>query len=296
MFDEFSIDFSIAFSSTVLKLECENGTDSVMLEILPTTEIIHVHLGGNSWSCSIFKNLNNNLDEVAPNLKELYLFSFADYNIGRLPKTLEKLTLSYPKDNSYPKISEILEDCPNLIDLNLIDYHVGQDTHEIADKLKNKTRLSYLNLQSNRINSEGATVIAEALEINNTLTHLHLARNNIGNKGAEALLRTLEKNYSLTYLNLENQNEKIDSDILKQIDQFLQRNKYISEELAKEPDPKNPQKRANVFRRLFGNIQPIPALFGITVFYIASDPGRKTQALNISLPEELHNKIKDYIL
>ncbi|MBW8309735.1 MAG: SEL1-like repeat protein [Candidatus Paracaedibacteraceae bacterium] len=79
----------------------------------------------------------------------------------------------------------------NLMSLNLDSNRIGS---EGAKALANNTTLTSLDLSQNSIRSEGA----EALAKNTTLTSLDLSSNGIGPEGAEALA----KNTTLTFLDL----------------------------------------------------------------------------------------------
>ncbi len=74
----------------------------------------------------------------------------------------------------------------------------------LARALRRNNKLSILQLNSNRLGDEGGRIIAEALRDNTSLKTLGLARNSLGSKTAEAFLETLDfyGNLSLTQLSL----------------------------------------------------------------------------------------------
>ena len=74
------------------------------------------------------------------------------------------------------------------------------DVIKLAKALKKNKILTTLKLESNQINSKGATALADALIKNETLTTLHISENKIGDKGAIALASALIQNKSLKTL------------------------------------------------------------------------------------------------
>jgi len=74
----------------------------------------------------------------------------------------------------------------------------------LARALRRNNKLSILQLNSNRLGDEGGRIIAEALRDNTSLKTLGLARNSLGSKTAEAFLETLDfhGNLSLKQLSL----------------------------------------------------------------------------------------------
>jgi hypothetical protein len=73
--------------------------------------------------------------------------------------------------------------------------------------------------------------IIEALK-NSTITSLDLVGNNIGDEGAKALAKWLETTPTITSLNLNDDNERIDANIHKEIEGYLARNQNLAAEAA----------------------------------------------------------------
>ena len=72
----------------------------------------------------------------------------------------------------------------------------------LSGALKVNSRLTNLDLRSNRIGASGAQALSDALETNTTLTKLDLTDNDIGVSGARFLSKAIKINASLTTLNL----------------------------------------------------------------------------------------------
>jgi hypothetical protein len=70
--------------------------------------------------------------------------------------------------------------------------------------LKENTSLLQLDLSDNRIEADGAELLAQALSINKTLQELNLSDNTIGDKGAKSLAEALTINTTLKALDLTN--------------------------------------------------------------------------------------------
>uniref|UniRef100_A0A7S4AX98 Uncharacterized protein n=1 Tax=Pseudo-nitzschia australis TaxID=44445 RepID=A0A7S4AX98_9STRA len=72
----------------------------------------------------------------------------------------------------------------------------------IARALRHNNRLHVLQLNSNNLGDEGGEIIAEALRNNTGLKFLGLARNTLKSKTANALLQTLDFNRNVTLMHL----------------------------------------------------------------------------------------------
>lgn len=146
-------------------------------------------------------------------------------------------------------------ECTSLI---LIDNKIRDDQIiTIAKALQNNTSLTEIRLTSNQISHKGAIALAAALEQNITLTSLYLDVNQIGDEGFKAFAKTLQHNTTLTTLQLMDWGVQISDEsaramaaalkinttltslyidysdmnieIVKRIENFLERNKEIDE-------------------------------------------------------------------
>ncbi|KAL0226110.1 hypothetical protein P9112_013434 [Eukaryota sp. TZLM1-RC] len=104
-------------------------------------------------------------------------------------------------DHHPPSKEEILEDIKSNVNWNGLVDGVKKGVEGLVDG-----SITKLNLQFNKITSEGASALARALESNSTLTKLNLGDNKITSEGASALARALESNSTMTELNLGNNN------------------------------------------------------------------------------------------
>ncbi|XP_015275847.1 PREDICTED: leucine-rich repeat-containing protein 45 [Gekko japonicus] len=91
--------------------------------------------------------------------------------------------------------------------------------------------LQRLDLRNNQINHQGAGELSMALKNNSSLQELDLRWNNIGLLGGRALLNCLHSNRVLRQLELAGNN--IPSDILKAVDQAMERNQERQNILCK---------------------------------------------------------------
>ncbi|MCF8462707.1 MAG: hypothetical protein K9G11_02215 [Rickettsiaceae bacterium] len=73
---------------------------------------------------------------------------------------------------------------------------------ELANMLKNSSKLTYLCISNNNISNEAAEKIAEGIRENVSLTTLNLSYNKIGLEGAKKIAEGIRENSSLTTLNL----------------------------------------------------------------------------------------------
>ncbi|KRX01579.1 hypothetical protein PPERSA_01482 [Pseudocohnilembus persalinus] len=89
--------------------------------------------------------------------------------------------------------------------------------------LQTNKNITHLDLRNNRINQNGAHIIANIIRHNNTLSSLDLRWNEISNIGAQAILAALENNYSLVSLELAG--NSVQEQILQQIQQVTIQNR-----------------------------------------------------------------------
>lgn len=80
-----------------------------------------------------------------------------------------------------------------------------------------------LDLNNNELGPEVGPLIASCLKSNTTLETLDLKWNRLGNQGAKAILKGLNLNKTLTILELSG--NKVSDDYLRQVNDFLVRNK-----------------------------------------------------------------------
>ena len=80
-----------------------------------------------------------------------------------------------------------------------------------------------MDLSNNEIGPEAGQYIGNCLKANQTLDHMDLRWNNLGNQGAKAILKGL--NVNKTVMMLELTGNKVNDDIIKQVNDFLIRNK-----------------------------------------------------------------------
>jgi len=86
------------------------------------------------------------------------------------------------------KLSELLEQCQNLRNLNLAGIFIGKEGMEIlAPVIAKLTKLTHLNLANNHIYCDGARLLANALKNCPDLKRLNLRKNDLESYGAEAI-------------------------------------------------------------------------------------------------------------
>lgn len=86
------------------------------------------------------------------------------------------------------KLSELLEQCQNLRNLNLAGIFIGKEGMKIlAPVIAKLTKLTHLNLANNHIYCDGARLLVNALENCPDLKRLNLRENNLESYGAEAI-------------------------------------------------------------------------------------------------------------
>lgn len=113
--------------------------------------------------------------------------------------------------------------------MDLESNQIGDDGASIlADGLKTNLTLKRLNLKSNQISDDGAKVFCKTLETNRTLTKLDLTDNEIYDDGAKALHRGFKANCSLTVLEIEENN----IDDMKWCDDFDQEGQWNTKIVA----------------------------------------------------------------
>ena len=101
------------------------------------------------------------------------------------------------------ELSRLLEfDCVHALNLNGNKELFDQGTFHIAEKLKNNTSLTELQLYTCGLTAKGVDYIAEAIEVNNSLRLLNLGGNGIKDEGIESLAGALTINHSLESLEL----------------------------------------------------------------------------------------------
>ncbi|CAF1061351.1 unnamed protein product [Rotaria sordida] len=127
------------------------------------------------------------------------------------PKPLKTFPTSQPTNVSLsqpqyrnPELEKKLAEKKNTAKLELESMNLTDKDMEIVAHyaLKNNTKLTSLNLNSNKIQALGAQHLSNALRQNKTLTTLRLRRNRIENKGAQYLSDALRQNATLTTLEL----------------------------------------------------------------------------------------------
>lgn len=120
--------------------------------------------------------------------------------------SLKTVHLSYNQLKDATSLGVTLElNRSSLTELYLDYNRLNVDTAvALARALRRNNKLSVLQLNSNRLGDEGGKIIAEALKDNTGLKTLGLARNALKSKTAQALLKVLEihGNVTLTQLSL----------------------------------------------------------------------------------------------
>ena len=92
------------------------------------------------------------------------------------------------------KLSELLELCQNLRNLNLAGLFIGKEGMKILAPVIGQLReLTYLNIANNHICCDGARLLVNALENCPKLKRLNLRKNDLESYGAEALGKLFNK-------------------------------------------------------------------------------------------------------
>jgi hypothetical protein len=121
--------------------------------------------------------------------------------------SLRRLNLEQNKigDTGIDQLCRAVRAVPSLTILKLGKNHFGlQGLRSIALLLRNSpTCLKSLDLRSNNVGNQGATILADALAENRSLLYLYLNRNNLGNRGVARLATALKHNQHLRTLDLQ---------------------------------------------------------------------------------------------
>ncbi len=89
--------------------------------------------------------------------------------------------------------NEVCDAIKYLINDHILNFkHFCLDINDIKLLADSCTNLQILNLESNEIDSDGVTVLAEGLKCCKNLDVLHLGRNRIGDRGLKSLSKCLE--------------------------------------------------------------------------------------------------------
>ncbi|KAL9978896.1 hypothetical protein ACROYT_G016480 [Oculina patagonica] len=139
-------------------------------------------------------------------LQEINLRAKCATHIARslhLAPNLHKLNLSWnPLYSSVKDLAKNLHHVPQLIELRLIDVHMGdKDSEILAGSLKNVTKLQVLNLSHNPL-THGILELAKQLNRVPALNELELHHTQIGKEGATALAHCLQSLPKLKKLGL----------------------------------------------------------------------------------------------
>ncbi len=109
-----------------------------------------------------------------------------------------------------------------LDEMELID----QDMEIVVKHAINNEQCKFLSLQSNKITSIGATILAEALNNNNTLEALYLGNNYISDDGIDSLVNILS-NHNNTLKILVLQKNRITDKGVRYLSQMLEVNQTL---------------------------------------------------------------------
>ncbi|KAL0226104.1 hypothetical protein P9112_013428 [Eukaryota sp. TZLM1-RC] len=183
-----------------------NSLEERDARIATMEEALNANKAGIAEKDTEIANLRSTIDELE---KQNTLLSRTNSDLGSRIADLEALLrechcnqpLNNIDDHHPPSKDEILEDIKSNVNWNGLGYEVKKGVEGLVDG-----SITELNLQFNKITSEGASALARALESNSTLTELYLVSNNITSEGASALARALESNSTLTELYLVSNN------------------------------------------------------------------------------------------
>ncbi|WP_075883385.1 DUF294 nucleotidyltransferase-like domain-containing protein [Candidatus Protochlamydia sp. W-9] len=152
-----------------------------------------------------------------PQLKTLFFTTFAPYFKGSFTQcpNLDLKIIKKEQENKVLKEIKILKICstllfqlhmndPKLNTLSLYREKINDEGAEVIAKvLTFNTALSELDLGLNKISDKGAKAIFKALASNTVLKKLTLSYNQISDEGAEAIAQALASNNTLEILSLE---------------------------------------------------------------------------------------------
>ena len=138
--------------------------------------------------------------------------------------TILKLGSNNLGDEGLIAIAEALKTNSILTTLGLGYNNIGdKGVIGIAEVLKINTTLIKLHLGNNKVSNKGIIALAKALKTNTTLKELYLENDKIYDIGGRAIVKIFKTNTTLTFLDLSG--SKISSEIMTEIQRYLERNK-----------------------------------------------------------------------
>ena len=115
------------------------------------------------------------------------------------------------KANGIAAILKSLHEHPTLHSLYFIDNNVqNQSAQNIRDLLIHNTKITSLNISSNKIEADGANLIAFGFQKNKALIKLDISSNPIGDNGAISFANAIKKHSSIQRISLKNANIRVD--------------------------------------------------------------------------------------
>ena len=176
----------------------------------PDSANVHVEMIGPEGGSALAEALRFNCTLTYLDLQYNNIGDTGAAALGDVLRTNTTLKELYLEDNKIGEtgseaLGKGLQSNRTLTHLNLSLNHCIGDSGAaaIAKALQIRgTKLTRLDLGSNKISSSGATSISEALCVNSSLTHLGLRSNKITSSGAATIAKSLQSNRTLIHLDL----------------------------------------------------------------------------------------------